>query len=316
MNNPLISIIIPVYNGEKYIEKCVSSLIRQTITNIEVIVVNDGSTDRTSSIVHDMQSQDDRIVVIDKQNEGVSIARNTALAIAKGGWIAFSDADDYYYPNGIALLLDVAKKTDCKIILGNSDRIAKDGRKSQRYPNLKNCAICHDYPKGSHEMWGDLFHASLFDTKEYAFEPGLAYLEDRLLMAKLLSKEGEYATCAEPVYVHVKNDDSVLESKNGLRMAKHCFWAASLMEEYAKKAHRFATEIGIDAEQAINRGFLYFFKQKNASFCEIRKVFNSYFSNANNFYSYVLHTMCKIWMRNIKELMKKCNIRNKCLSQN
>lgn len=304
MNNPFISVIIPVYNGEKYIEKCISSLICQTITNIEIIVVNDGSADRTSSIAHNMQSQDARIVVIDKENEGVSIARNTALAIAKGEWIAFSDADDYYLPNGIALLLDVAKKTGCKIILGNSERVAKDGQRSQRYPSFKDGTILHDYPKGSHEMWGDLFHTSLFDRKEYAFEPGLAYMEDRLLMAKLLSKEGEYATCAEPVYVHVKNDDSVLESKNGLRMAKHCFWAASLMEEYAKITHRFVTEIGKDAEQAKNRGFMYFFKQKNASLCELKKVFDNYFSNANNFYSYVLHTLYKMWIGNMKRRLK------------
>lgn len=304
MNNPFISVIIPVYNGEKYIEKCISSLICQTITNIEIIVVNDGSTDRTSSIAHNMQSQDARIVVIDKENEGVSIARNTALAIAKGEWIAFSDADDYYLPNGIALLLDVAKKTGCKIILGNSERVAKDGQRSQRYPSFKDGTILHDYPKGSHEMWGDLFHTSLFDRKEYAFEPGLAYMEDRLLMAKLLSNEGEYATCAEPVYVHVKNDDSVLESKNGLRMAKHCFWAASLMEEYAKKTQRFVTEIGRDAEHSKNRGFMYFFKQKNASLCELKKVFDNYFSNANNFYSYVLHTLYKMWIGNMKRRLK------------
>lgn len=304
MTNPLISVIIPVYNGEKYIEKCISSLLCQTFSNIEIIVVNDGSTDRTSSIAHNMQNQDDRIVVIDKENEGVSIARNTALAIAKGEWIAFSDADDYYLPNGIALLLDVAKKTGCKIILGNSDRIAKDGHKSQRYPSFKDGTILHDYPKGSHEMWGDLFHASLFDRKEYAFEPGLAYLEDRLLMAKLLSKEGKYATCAEPVYVHVKNDGSVIESKNGLRMAKHCFWAASLMDEYAKITQRFVTEIGRDAEHSKNRGFMYFFQQKNASLCELKKVFDNYFSNAKNFYSYVLYTLYKMWIGNMKRRLK------------
>ena len=123
-------------------------------------------------------------------------------------------------------------------------------------------------------------------------------------MAKLLSKEGEYATCAEPVYVHVKNDDSVLESKNGLRMAKHCFWAASLMEEYAKITHRFVTEIGKDAEQAKNRGFMYFFKHKKASLCELKKVFDNYFSNANNFYSYVIHTLYKMWIGNMKRRLK------------
>ncbi len=300
MNTPAISVVIPVYNGEKYIEKCISSLLCQTFSNIEIIVVNDGSTDRTSSIAHNMQNQDDRIVVIDKQNEGVSVARNTALRMAKGEWIAFSDADDYYYPNGIALLYDVAKETGCKIVLGNSDRLSMDGRKSQRYPNLKNGAICRDYPKGSHEMWGDLFHASLFDGDEYAFEPGLAYLEDRLLMAKLFSKEGKYATCATQVYAHVKNDGSVLESKNGLRMAKHCFWAASLMENYSKKTHTFAGEISIDAEQAKNRGIIYFFKQKNAPLSELKRVFYHYFDSSNCFCKYLLRVKVDTWVRDIK----------------
>ena len=300
MTNPLISVIIPVYNGEKYIEKCISSLLCQTFSNIEIIVVNDGSTDRTSSIAHNMQSQDDRIVVIDKQNEGVSVARNKALEIAKGEWIAFSDADDYYYPEGIALLYDVAKETSCKIVLGNSDRLSMDGRKSQRYPNLKNGAICRDYPKGSHEMWGDLFHASLFDGDGYAFEPGLAYLEDRLLMAKLFSKEGKYATCATPVYAHVKNDDSVLASKNGLRMAKHCFCAASLMGNYAKTTHTFASEIADDAEQAKNRGFMYFLNQKNAPISELRGVFYSYFDSSECFCKYLFSVKVETWKRGIK----------------
>lgn len=303
MTNPLISVIIPVYNGEKYIEKCVSSLTCQTCSNIEIIVVNDGSTDKTSSIAHNMQKQDGRIVVIDKQNEGVSVARNKALEIAKGEWIAFSDADDYYYPNGIELLLDVAKETGCKIVLGNSDRLSMDGRKSQRYPNLKNGAICSDYPKGSHEMWGDLFHASLFDGGEYAFEPGLAYLEDRLLMAKLLSKEGKYATCATPVYAHVKNDDSVLESKNGLRMAKHCFWASCLMEKYAKNTHTFTREIADDAELAKNRGIMYFLNQKNAPLSELRIVFYNYFDSSESFCKYLLRGKVDTWMRGIKRLI-------------
>jgi len=304
MNNPLISIIIPVYNGEKYIEKCISSLTSQTFSNIEIIVVNDGSTDNTLSIIRNFQGHDARIIVIDKENEGVSIARNKALEIAKGEWIAFSDADDYYYLNGIALLFDVAKKTGCKIVLGNSERIWKNGQKSQRYPNFKDYTILYDYPKGSHEMWGDLFHASLFDTKEYSFEPGLAYLEDRLLMAKLLSKEGYYAACAKPVYAHVKNDDSVLESKNGLRMARHCFWAASLMVEYAKKARKFTVEIHNDAEQAKTRGFVYFFKQKNAPLRELKNVYQSYFGDSDNFYRYILHIQVNKWVGSIKRQLK------------
>ena len=304
MNTPVVSVIIPVFNGDKYIEKCISSLMCQTFTAIEIIVVNDGSTDKTSNILHNMQALDSRIKVIDKENEGVSIARNTAIELARGEWIAFSDADDYYYPNGIDLLLHVAAKSGCKRILGNSERIGKDGHMSLRYPNFKKCSICTDYPKGSHEMWGDLFHVSLFGTCEYKFKPGLAYLEDRLLMAKLLSKEGKYAVCAKPVYVHVKNNDSVLESKNGIRIAKHCFWAASQMVEFSKKTNKFAEDIRKDAEQAKIRGCIYFFMQRNAEFSDLRNIFYSYFSQSNKFYKYVLFALFRMWLQVIKSRVK------------
>ena len=301
---PIVSVIVPVYNGEKYIEKCVSSLVCQTYSNLEIIVVNDGSSDRTSTIVHDMQVRDSRIIVVDKINEGGSIARNTALAIAKGEWIAFSDADDYYYPNGIASLIEVAKKTCCKIVIGNSERVEKDGRRSQRYPTFKDETVHHDYLKGSHEMWGDLFHASLFDSDEYLFQPRLAYLEDRALMAKLLSREEKYAVCAKPIYAHVKNVDSVLESKDGLRMAKHCFWAASIMAEHSKKSRKFAIDIYRDAEYAKVRGCIFYFIKKNASFVELNNIYYSYFDKSLHFYKYVLQALYEIWMQCVKRRVK------------
>lgn len=307
MNNPIISVIIPVYNGEKYIAKCIESLLCQSLRDIEVIVVNDGSKDNSSQIAHALAEKDDRIVVVDKVNEGVSVARNTGIQKSRGQWIAFSDVDDYYYPNGISLLFEVAKKTGCRIVLGNTDRIAKDGCKSQRYPTFKGDTILHDYPEGSHEMWGDLFHVSLFDRNEYAFEPGLAYLEDRLLMAKLLSKEGVYATCAEPVYAHVKNDDSVLESKNGIRMARHCFWAARLMEDYANRTEgiHFKEDILRDSDHAKRRALMYFLAKKNASLLDLKKVYLEYFANKTDFYLYYLRACFQINKAVLKDHIKQ-----------
>lgn len=93
-----VSIIVPVYNVEKYLAKCLESLLHQTIQNIEIILINDGSSDQSLQICRDYASQDKRIVLIDKKNEGVAAARNTGLEIARGNYIGFVDADDWIEP--------------------------------------------------------------------------------------------------------------------------------------------------------------------------------------------------------------------------
>ena len=93
--NPLISIIIPVYNSEKYIRACLESVLNQDYKNLEIIIINDGSTDRSGNICEDYAQKDRRIQVIHESNEGVSTARNSALSIVKGEFVSFVDADDF-----------------------------------------------------------------------------------------------------------------------------------------------------------------------------------------------------------------------------
>ena len=307
MNRPQISVIIPVYNGEKYIAKCIESLLCQTLRDIEIIVVNDGSKDDSSQIAHALAEKDNRVIVIDKENEGVSIARNTAIKKARGEWIAFSDADDYYYPDGLAKLYSVAEESHCDIVLGNSDRIAMNGVITQRYSKNKLTLVNNTFPAGSLEMWGDLFHHSLFKSEDYLFAKGLAYLEDRVLMLKFLSKEGKYAFCSAPVYAHVKNVDSVLESKNGLRMARHCFWAARLMEDYANRTEgiHFKEDIFRDSEHAKRRALMYYLAKKNASLLELKEVYLEYFENITDFYIYYFRAYFQVNKAVLKNYIKQ-----------
>lgn len=95
MNKPLISVIVPVYNVEKFLSRCLNSILAQTYNNLEVILVDDGSTDNSGKICDDYALKDKRIRVIHKQNGGVSSARNMALSVAKGEYIGFVDSDDY-----------------------------------------------------------------------------------------------------------------------------------------------------------------------------------------------------------------------------
>ena len=93
--SPLVSVIIPIYNVEKYLRECLDSVINQSYTNLEIICVNDGSTDSSGEIVQEYAKKDCRIVYIEQQNSGQSIARNVGLERVKGEWIYFLDADDY-----------------------------------------------------------------------------------------------------------------------------------------------------------------------------------------------------------------------------
>lgn len=165
---PQISIVVPVYNGEKYIAKCIESLLCQTLRDIEVIVVNDGSKDNTINIVNQFAKRDSRVIVVDKANEGVSVARNTGIQKSRGQWIAFSDADDYYYPDGLQNLYNAANITGARIVLGNADKINIDGKIRQRHDKEK-IELRHEYPQCSFEMWGNLYERTLLWEKIMAF---------------------------------------------------------------------------------------------------------------------------------------------------
>lgn len=97
MEYPLVSIIVPVYNNEKYIERCLNSILNQTYTNIQIIVINDGSTDNSYKICKKYAEQDNRIFLISQKNSGVSSARNTGLKEAKGEVLSFIDSDDWVH---------------------------------------------------------------------------------------------------------------------------------------------------------------------------------------------------------------------------
>lgn len=113
----LISIIIPVYNAERYLKKCLDSVTGQTYKTIEIICINDGSTDGSLSILKEYQQKDDRIVIIDKQNEGASIARNVALEVIRGEYLLFVDSDDWIELNTCKKALQVLSDENADLVM-------------------------------------------------------------------------------------------------------------------------------------------------------------------------------------------------------
>ena len=114
-----ISVIIPVYNGEKYLDRCIKSLLNQTYENIEFLFVNDGSTDSTLNVLKTYQKKDNRIIIIDKENTGVSDSRNIGIDKAQGDYICFCDADDMYENNYIETMLSLIKKNKADVVRCN-----------------------------------------------------------------------------------------------------------------------------------------------------------------------------------------------------
>jgi len=114
-----ISVIVPIYNGEKYLDRCIKSLINQTYKNIEFIFLNDGSTDNSLKIIKKYASKDKRIIVIDKENSGVSDTRNLGISKATGEYICFCDCDDVYELNYLERMHDIIKKENVDVVKCN-----------------------------------------------------------------------------------------------------------------------------------------------------------------------------------------------------
>lgn len=129
----MVSVIVPVYNMEEYIGRTIDSIVGQTYENLEAIIVDDGSTDGTADILNRHAQQDARVRIIHKANGGVSSARNVGLANARGQYIAWLDADDWFEPEMIETLVGAMKRHNAQAALTNYENVHRDGKKLVRY---------------------------------------------------------------------------------------------------------------------------------------------------------------------------------------
>lgn len=113
-----ISVIVPIYNAELYLDRCLKSIINNTHRNLEIICINDGSTDTSLNILESYKENDSRIIVISQENRGVSSARNKGLEIATGEYISFVDADDMIHPKFFTCLMSIMIESDADIVIG------------------------------------------------------------------------------------------------------------------------------------------------------------------------------------------------------
>lgn len=216
----LISVIIPVYNGEKYLSRCIKKILNQSYNKIEVIVIDDGSEDRTSLILEDMSKEDTRIKFVTKENEGVSEARNCGLQIASGSYIMFVDVDDYIDCDYIEKMYKELVTTDADIVCSGyceyNDKFEKIiVPQKQKIEGTKECYKAFLESKNQRGefiftvVWGKLYKSKCL--KNIKFQ-GLAYGEDTLFMASLLKSNVNVMIADFFGYYYYRNQDSATNS--------------------------------------------------------------------------------------------------------
>lgn len=210
-----VSIIVPIYNAERYLRDCIESVLGQTFTDWELILVDDGSTDRSNAIANEYKDHDRRIFLINKTNGGVSSARNTGLKATNGRYIFFLDPDDELYGYTISHLYETAKSYSADIVAG---KYVYTHEKPILCPQAKTIRLlsaeklCQDtlyQKKGTdNSVWGKLFDRSLFEN--LMFYDG--WFEDLEIFHKLLFKSKKIAVSDEIVYFYRKHDQSFINS--------------------------------------------------------------------------------------------------------
>ena len=216
MKNDLISIIIPVYKVEKYLEKCIESVLKQTYTNLEIFLIDDGSPDNCGKICDEYAKKDSRIEVIHKANGGLSDARNVGISKAKGRYIGFVDSDDYIKENMYEILLNLIKKYDADVSIcnlydvidGNEYIRNKENgiREYSRLDILKEVLLDKNIQSYA---WNKLYKKELFDEVKYPI--GKKY-EDIGTTFYIFEKCNKIVVTSEPEYYYLKRSDSLVNN--------------------------------------------------------------------------------------------------------
>lgn len=214
--SPKVSVIIPVYGVEKYIEKSIQSLLDQSYTNFEAIIVDDGSPDNSIAIAKKLVRNDPRFIFLEKENGGQSSARNMGLEYVTGEYIAFLDPDDYLDKKCFQKVIEVLIKSPAaEIVLFGHSLVDESGNILHRFiPDLEGYKQKKDYLLSEktidYSIWSKIFKKDIF--KNYRFVNGLLYEDKHLVVQLLLNRE--IKSISRTLYFYVQRSGSTMNSYN------------------------------------------------------------------------------------------------------
>lgn len=238
-----VSIIVPVYNVEKYLRKCLDSLINQTLKDIEIICINDGSTDKSLEILEEYKNRDSRIILLNQENSGQSIARNNGIKKATGEYLGFVDPDDWVDLDYYEKLYNAASTNDTDIAVGGIIRVT--GIKKKKFLNFEKETLTDntnlkfelcDVPEKSY-VWNKIYKTEKMKEIGLEFEKGIFY-EDCIFTPQALFYLGEIVTVPNIYYYYLRRGNSTVKQRSEKANADNVY--------AHKKANDFIKEHNID----------------------------------------------------------------------
>lgn len=247
---PLISVIVPVYKVEKYIHKCVESILVQTLTDFELLLVDDGSPDNCGEICDEYAKKDNRVIVIHKENGGLSEARNVAIDRAKGEYLTFIDSDDYVSDNHLETMYTALKKTDSDIALANITSFDDEGYDESLYKptNEMKTLVSKDVftTINRPNACAKLYKKSIYS--DIRFPVGRLY-EDVFIWHDVLAKVSRIVLTGTNSYFYYYRNDSIMHQEYKLQFTD----IIDALEFRIKKLE----ELGLQDLANENREFIY-----------------------------------------------------------
>jgi len=225
---PVITIIVPVYNTEKYLRRCIDSILAQTFTDFECIIVNDGSPDNCHAICDEYAAKDSRIVVVHQKNAGVSAARNAGLDIARGEWIGFVDSDDWCDPDMFRVLYDNAINYDADVSICAIREITSDGKEKEyaknklKIYNGQEAILKMLSTENSFNLYcfNKLIKQKLLSENDLRFDMSIQYDEDLLFIYEVLKNTEKAVHFYMPYYNYFIHNESVSQQYGLTEQAK------------------------------------------------------------------------------------------------
>lgn len=213
----VISIIVPIYNIEKFLPCCIDSILAQTFTEWELILVDDGSKDTCGSICDEYATKDGRIRVIHKPNGGLTSARNAGLAMASGEWVMHLDGDDWIEPEMLELLLQKGEETGADIVMGDFLFAYPDRDVPYRLPDWDDCKTT-SLNRYITSVWtcvcGGIHRRSLYEEHQLQSPHGVTYCEDFHLIVRLCYFAHKVANVHRPFYHYRQQGSSIMHNLN------------------------------------------------------------------------------------------------------
>ena len=236
---PMVSIVVPIYNAENYLRRCVDSILNQEYTDFELLLVNDGSTDASGDICEEYGDQDPRVIVIQKENTGVSDSRNRALDRARGKYLQFLDSDDWITPDATRLFVRAAEEYGCDMVISDFYRVV--GERLSTKGDIEEEGVLTREEFAAHMMenpadfyygvlWNKLYRRDIVEEHNLRMDTDINWCEDFMFNLEYIRYAKVFYALHAPVYYYVKRKGSL--ASQGINISKTVKMKLNVFEYY------------------------------------------------------------------------------------